>query len=687
MGLLVVIQVIPFPLEAPVPTVLVINPGSTSTKIAIFNEEGPQLEENLEHDAAELASFSTVAEQLPLREQALDAFLARAGDPKFDAVVGRGGPLKPLEGGTYEADDGMLEDLGSAKYGEHASLLGGLLARRAADARGIPAYVVDPVTVDELDPLARISGVKGIERSGRSHALSLKAVTRLAAARVGKPLEQSRFVAAHMGGGISVAAMSSGRIVDVNDALLGMGPFSANRAGALPLRAVLDLAFEQEADRGRIEKRLSSEAGLYSYLGTADLKEIEIRAQKGDGKAAFAFRAMVYQIAKEIGAAATALKGRLDGVILTGGMSRSDFLMQELRPYIDYLGPIFHYPGEREMEALAQGALRVLEGREQAKSYWDAPSPERPGFAVRRFEDLLHRVENAPSRRVAVAGAAKASVIEALREAVKRKLVEPVLVGPKKAMRRLCIEHVLPLDLCTLVDVDGDDEALAAAAVAEVREGRAELLMKGGVPTAVLLRAVLDKERGLRAGRVLSHVAVTESPSYPRFMLHTDGGINLVQDLATRKSILANAVDLARRLEIAEPRIAGLALTEVVNPDIPETVEMHELAEWVGGGALGSAFMEGPVALDVALSHEAAVLKGLESRLAGETDIFLGPNISTTNFVVKAMLQLRQAKAAGLVLGAKVPIVLLSRSDSPETRLHSLALGAYYQSQTETGRA
>ena len=365
-------------------------------------------------------------------------------------------------------------------------------------------------------------------------------------------------------------------------------------------------------------------------------------------------------------------------------MSRSDFLLQELRPYIDYLGPIFHYPGEREMEALAQGAIRVLEGREKAKAYWDAPSPENPGFAVRRFEDLLHRMENAPSRLVAVAGAAKASVIEALREAVRRNLVEPVLVGPEQVIRKLCIEHLLPLERCTFVDVDGDDEALAQAAVSEVREGRAGMLMKGSVPTAVLLRATLDKEKGLRAGRVLSHVAVTESPSYSRFMLHTDGGINLVQDLETRKSILANAVDLARLLEIEEPRIAGLALTEEVNPDIPETVEMRELAGWVNGGALGKAFMEGPVALDVALSHEAADIKGLESRLAGETDIFLGPNISTTNFVVKALLQLRQAKVAGLVLGAKVPIVLLSRSDSPETRLFSLALGAYYQSRVES---
>jgi len=666
-----------------VPTVLVINPGSTSTKIALYDEEGPRIEENLEHDAEALAAFASIAEQLPLREQALHGFLARAGGPVLHAVVGRGGPLKPLEGGTYTVDEKLLEDLRSARYGEHASLLGGLLARRVADAHKIPAYVVDPVTVDEMDPLARVSGVKGVERNGRSHALSLKAVTRLAAARVGKPLDQSRFVAAHLGGGISVAAMKGGRIVDVNDALLGMGPFSANRAGALPLRGVLDLAFAPGATRKQLEKLLSSEAGLMSYLGTADLKEIERRAEGGDGKAEFAFRAMVYQIAKEIGAAAAALKGRIDGVILTGGMSRSDFLMQELRPYIDFLGQLFHYPGEREMEALAQGGLRVLEGREKAKSYWDAPSPEKTGFAVRRFEDLLQRVENASSRRVAVAGAAKAGVVEALREAVRRRLVEPVMIGPEKDIRRLCREHVLPPDRYTLVDVDGDDEALAAAAVTEVREGRAELLMKGSVPTAVLMRAVLDKETGLRAGRVLSHVAVTENPSYPRFMLHTDGGINLVQDLATRKSILANAVDLARCLEIVEPRIAGLALTEEVNPDIPETVEMRELAEWVNGGALGPAFMEGPVALDVALSHDAAQIKGLESRLAGETDIFLGPNISTTNFVVKALIQLHQAKVAGLVLGARAPIVLLSRSDSAETRLLSLALGAYYQSRVE----
>lgn len=360
--------------------VLVVNPGSTSTKLALWSEAGCSHQEELAHDPAEIAAILRIADQLPTRLAAARAFLAGAGEPALAAVVGRGGPLRPLEGGTYAVDEAMAADLAAARYGEHASLLGGLIARALAAERGLPAFVVDPVSVDELDPVARLSGLPEIERLGRSHALSLKAVSRLAAAELGRPLAATRFAAAHLGGGISVAALRGGRIVDVNDALLGMGPFTPYRAGALPLRGVLDLAFAPNTSRGQVEKRLRAESGLYAYLGTGDLIEVEARIAAGDARAKAVFDAMAYQIAKELGAVAAALGLGLDGVILTGGMSKSALLVGRLRERVGALGPFFVYPGEREMEALALGALRVLRGEEAARAY----AATLPASEVRR---------------------------------------------------------------------------------------------------------------------------------------------------------------------------------------------------------------------------------------------------------------------------------------------------------------
>lgn len=346
-------------------TVLVVNPGSTSTKLALWAESGVLREATLGHEVP----GQPIGEQFAARLAAVRAFLAEAGSPVFDAVVGRGGPLRPLEGGSYRIDAAMLDDLAAARWGEHASLLGGRIAQALAAERDLPALVVDPVSVDELDAVARISGVPEITRLGRSHALNLKAVCRLAAESCQKPLAETRFAAAHLGGGISVAVLRGGRIVDVNDALLGMGPFSPHRAGALPLRGLLDLAFAPGATRGTLETKLRAESGLFAYLGTGDLKEVESRIEAGDDAAAAIFAAMRYQIVKELGAMAAALEFRLDGFILTGGMSRSERLVGELRERLTPLAPCFVYAGEHEMEALAKGAFRVLRGEEPAKSY------------------------------------------------------------------------------------------------------------------------------------------------------------------------------------------------------------------------------------------------------------------------------------------------------------------------------
>jgi butyrate kinase len=346
--------------------ILVINPGSTSTKLALHGDDGPIHQETVHHDLDCITDLSA-GDQVEIRERVILDFMNRCGDLTPDAVCGRGGPMHPLEGGTYLVDDHMLRDLNSARYGEHASLLGGILAHKLAERWQVPAMVVDPVSVDEMDDRSRISGVPGIERAGRSHALNIKAVTRKAADELGKDLSETNFVVGHLGGGISIAAVRRGRIVDVNDALLGMGPFSPYRAGALPLRGVLDLAFSPNSSRDKLEKQLTTASGLYGYLGTGDL--IELEQQLDQKPVRETMEAMAYQIVKEMGAMAAALEFRLDSFILTGGMSLCRPLLEMITPTLKKFKPLLIYPGESEMEALALGALRVLRGEEQARVY------------------------------------------------------------------------------------------------------------------------------------------------------------------------------------------------------------------------------------------------------------------------------------------------------------------------------
>jgi len=350
-------------------SVLVINPGSTSTKLAAYSRQHVLHETVIAHDADELKKFPRIVDQLDLRFQQLLEWVSPLEECHWVAVVGRGGLLGPLEGGTYRINQDMLSDLMAARFSAHASNLGALMAHRYAEPRGMPAFVVDPVTVDNLPPIARISGVPEIQRRSRAHALNIKAVARDVARELGKALEESRFVVAHLGGGISVCALDGGKIIDVNDALLGMGPFSPERAGALPIGPLVELAYSGRYSREQLLNKLSRESGMIAYLGTNDLRVVEERIQRGDDQSSLIFSAMAYQVAKEIGAMAVVLSGRLDGVILTGGMMHSDRLFEELRSRISFLAPIFRRSGEMEMEALARGAFRVLDGEEQAKEY------------------------------------------------------------------------------------------------------------------------------------------------------------------------------------------------------------------------------------------------------------------------------------------------------------------------------
>jgi butyrate kinase len=344
--------------------VFVINPGSTSTKLALYAGEGPEVEESVPVEKLP----GTLLDQLPAQLAACEAFLARHAPASLDAVVGRGGLIRPVPSGTIRVDEAMLEDARNGYQGEHVSNLGCLLADAIARKKGLPAFIVDPVAVDEMTPVARYTGLPQIQRQALSHALNLHAAARKACEKLGKKLAESRFVVAHLGGGFSIVPMDGGKIADTNNANSG-GPFSPTRAGTLPTQPLIKMCLSGQHDAAAMKRLTTKEGGLLAHLGTNDAREVEERIAAGDGKAREVYEAMAYQTAKEIGAMAAVLGGRLDGVVLTGGLAHSDLFCGWLTERVGFLGPVYRFPGEFEMEALASGALRVLSGAEEALTY------------------------------------------------------------------------------------------------------------------------------------------------------------------------------------------------------------------------------------------------------------------------------------------------------------------------------
>lgn len=350
--------------------ILVINPGSTSTKIALFRNEEKVLEEGIRYSEEQLAPYATVMDQYEFRRQDILKVLKEKQVilEELDAVAGRGGLLCPLEGGTYEVNDRILEDMRNAVGGNHASNLGSVISHSIASELGIKAYIVDPVAVDEMEDLARISGLPEIPRISFFHALNQKAVGRRGAKELGKKYEEANLIVAHLGGGISVGAHQKGRVIDVNNALED-GPFSPERAGGLPSSSLMELCYSGKHTRQEMKKMLTGRGGLVAYLGTNDGREVGRRIREGDDYARLIYEAMAYQIAREIGAAATVLKGKVDGILITGGLAHDKMLLSWIRDRVSFLAPILVFPGEAEMEALAQGTLRVLRGQEIPKPY------------------------------------------------------------------------------------------------------------------------------------------------------------------------------------------------------------------------------------------------------------------------------------------------------------------------------
>ncbi|MBC1340414.1 butyrate kinase [Listeria welshimeri] len=351
--------------------VLTINPGSTSTKLAVYQGDKVLFEETVRHTMQEFADFNNVQEQFDFRWQVLRRVIDAFGYDvnNLDAVVGRGGLLRPVAGGTYMVTEKMLADLKTNKYGEHASNLGAMLAKKLADTLDIPSFIVDPVVVDEMEPIARFSGNELIARKSIFHALNHKAAGRKIAKKLGSDYEKLNFVIAHLGGGISVAAHRQGKAVDVNNALDGDGPFSPERSGSLPMNDFLEACFSGKWNKRELHDLIIGRGGMISYLGTNSMLEVEAKVKAGDEKAIQAFDAMAYQVSKEIGACSTVLHGKIDAIILTGGLARSDLFTSKIIEQTNWIASVIIEPGEDELEALNSGVQRVLAGLEKEKLY------------------------------------------------------------------------------------------------------------------------------------------------------------------------------------------------------------------------------------------------------------------------------------------------------------------------------
>jgi len=349
---------------------LIINPGSTSTKIAVFSGEEEEWSKTLDHSRDDIDEFNEIIDQLSWRQELILEACKKAGYEleKFDFFVARGGLLDPIPGGTYLVGEEIVKDLMAGKNGEHASNLAAIIAYNFANKVNAKAFIVDPVAVDEFKAVARLSGLPEIPRKCQSHALNLKAVGRKVAAELGENFEDINQIGVHLGGGISIAALEYGKIIDVNNANQG-GPYSPERVGTLPALDLVNYIFENKPGQSEFKKELVGKGGLTAYLGTADGREIEDRISSGDEKAKLVYEGMVYQIGKEIGAMSAVLKGNVNGIFLTGGLANSEYLTDAIEEMVSYLAPVFIYPGAEEMEDLASGGLRVIRGEEEAKDY------------------------------------------------------------------------------------------------------------------------------------------------------------------------------------------------------------------------------------------------------------------------------------------------------------------------------
>ena len=350
---------------------LIINPGSTSTKIGVFEDETLLFEETLRHSTEEIAQYASIVDQKDFRKEIIVNLL---NEKNFDInslnmVVGRGGMLKPIPGGTYAVTDDLLEDLKIGKQGQHASNLGGILAREIGDSIGVPSFIVDPVVVDEMMPIARYSGVPELPRTSVFHALNQKAVAKRYANETGKAYTDLNLIVVHMGGGVSVGAHKNGRVIDIFNALDGDGAFSPERAGSVPSGALVKMCFSGKYTEKEVYKKLVGNGGFNAYMGTNDMRDVEKAVLSGDKNAEEIRDAFVLQVAKDMGSMACVLEGKVDQIIVTGGIAYDKGVVAGLKERAQWIAPFTVYPGEDELLALVQGGLRVINGVEEAMKY------------------------------------------------------------------------------------------------------------------------------------------------------------------------------------------------------------------------------------------------------------------------------------------------------------------------------
>ena len=349
--------------------VLIINPGATSTKIAVFEEDRQLFKLGIDHSAEELDRFEKVIDQADYRKEAILTAVAEAGFQltDFDAVCGRGGLYRPIPSGTYAVNDKVMADVEAAPYGEHPSNLGAYLAKKIGDMVGIPAFFVDPVCVDELTDVAHYTGFAEFRRLCQFHALNQKSIGRKAAKELGKKYEEANLIVCHLGGGVSVAAHDHGRVVDVFN-VKDEGAMGMDRGGALPVNQLINYCYSGKS-KDEVKKILGRRSGMFSYLGTTDFRVICAKVVEGDPKYVEAYQALVYQLSKDIGAMAAVLKFQVDAIVYTGGMAYEQFFCDDITNYVGKLAPVIRLPGEEEMRSLAEGALRVLHGEQEAAVY------------------------------------------------------------------------------------------------------------------------------------------------------------------------------------------------------------------------------------------------------------------------------------------------------------------------------
>jgi butyrate kinase len=705
--------------------ILAVNPGSLSSKLGLGQSVDGRLrfhETELFHEDPKL----TRRGRIRYRKELLLDFLSEHGAElgALKAICVRGGFLLPTDGGlirlnelredSWQPDRCLVRDVENAEM-EHPCNYGVPIALSIIGEHGlqIPAFTLDPVTTDQMAPLAQYAGKKGFVRRSVFHALSVFATARLLAAHLGKEVAETNLVVCHLGGGISVVALRGGRAVDVNNALLGEPPFTPQR-GIPQLGDAIDYAihlWERGATRDRILfGEFTKNAGLRSYTGTADLRKIEARVREGDAEAAEAVQALAYQIAKAIGAMATAggalPAGPLEAILFTGGGARCGLLLESIA---DQLGgplaelPVYVYPGSLEQYAMVERTQRCLAGEIAATGYKPKPLIRTPR-PVDRLGDLLDhakRVIRQSPKTIALCVPNRES-LEALRDARDEGVIKnALLVGERATIETEA--QALELDLSEygfmIVEpesgVRGHEHAPPArTAVRLVREGAADMLLKGLVHTGELFKAIVDKEDGLSRGGRLNMSCVTYLPRHDRLIVFSDPAINTETDnFDVMVEEARGAIRLARYLDI-EPRVAFLSAIERTTPRIPSTLMAHELADYFTSEAerdetLADAVFQGPLSLDLALDPAVAAEKGASGPVAGEATILIFPDIESANIFYKFVTQTAPSRLlATAIPGTTAPCVICSRTDSEEVRMASLVLGAYleqlYQRQLRT---